>query len=82
MSNVISKLMTERNRRKFLKRWRKLAMAYKHMGESDHWIRARITEYVYDKESDDSIVLLPKQTKDEYIEDILSVLNESTTVPR
>lgn len=80
--NFIGKLLAEHRRKKFLKRWRALAMAYRGMGETDHWIRARITEYVQHKEADDSIVLKPNQTKDDYIEDILSVLYESKTVSR
>lgn len=80
MSNFISRFFQERRRKHFMKRWRALAVAYRDMGESDHWIRARITEYVCHKDADDSIVLRPNQTKEDYIEDILSVLHESKTV--
>lgn len=76
----IVKYLVERKRQTFLRRWRQLAVAYKHMGESDHWIRARITEYVNDERSDYLIILKHRQTKDEYIEDILSVLHESKVV--
>lgn len=80
MSNFITKFLEERRRKYFLKKWRALAVAYHDMGESEHWIRARITEYVCHKDAGDSIVLEPNQTKEDYIEDIMSVLHESKTV--
>ena len=80
MKDFIVGLLAQRRYKKLLKRWRGLAMAYRDMGESDHWIRARITEYVEHKDSDDSIQLKTNQTKEDYIEEILKVLHESKTM--
>lgn len=82
MRNYIIKFLELRRYNHFLKMWRALAVAYKDMGESDHWIRARITEYINHEDADDSVPLMPKQTKDDYIELILSVLNESRAMSR
>jgi hypothetical protein len=79
MSNII-KFFQEIRRKRLMKKWRALAIAYKEMGESSHWIRARITEYIGSDNADDVIILEPNQTKEDYIEDILSVLHESKTV--
>ena len=80
MSNFVVRFFAEFRRKRLLSGWKSLALSYRGMGETDHWIRARITEYVYHKDADESIVLKPNQTKDDYIEDILSVLNESKTM--
>ncbi len=82
MKDFISQFLAGRRYKRLLKQWRSLTMSYKDMGESDHWIRARITEYVHHKDAGEFMVLKSNQTKDDYIEDILSVLNESETMSR
>jgi len=72
MINSIISFLENWSYKKNLKQWKSIARIYRDIGESDHWIRARMTDNIESA----TIILQPNQTIDEYIEEVLSVLHE------